>query len=106
MPDTETPLHGLAAMNQTQELRTHLPPWKRVRLWALGAFGLLLLLWEADSQYGGVVFAWLGVLLDWTMDHAVFPGAIGVLLGHYCWPQTVRLMPGKMGKRSSEQDSR
>lgn len=93
-------------MNQTQELRLHLPLWKRVRFWGLIGFGIFLLLWEIDKQYAGVVFSCLNRILEWTMDHAVFPGAVGVLLGHYCWPQTVRLMPGLKRRDEGAQDKR
>ena len=96
--DADTPLQGLKAMDQSQEIRIHQRPLKQLRLWGLVAFGLMLVLREADRQCGGVIFTWIGSALSWTMEHPIFPGAIGVLLGHYCWPQTVRIMPGRKTK--------
>lgn len=91
MPDT--PLRGLEALKHTQEIQTHESPVKRLRVWGLVAFAAFLILWEIDTQYGGVIFAYLSGLLTWTMGRRVFVGVGGVLVGHYCWPRTLRLLP-------------
>lgn len=102
MPD-DTPLQGLAQLDSTQALRVPVPWWKRGRLWGLVAFAIFLALWELNARYGGAVFSWFGVLFDWIMAHPILPCAISVLVGHYCWPETSRLVSAR--RQASKKES-
>jgi hypothetical protein len=71
------------------------------RSWARWLLILFFVMWEANHYYEGKVFAGIGVAFSWAIGYAVFPFAAGVLVGHYCWPNTVRLMGGRNAQKGS-----
>lgn len=91
----DTPLQGIEALKRSQEIRTHKPAWKRLRVWCVLVFLFFLALWQVDKGYEGAVFAWLGVAFVWVLKHTAFLGVFGLVVGHFCWPQTLRIMPRK-----------
>ena len=57
-------------------------------IWILVGTAVLLVVWDVVAYFGAGPAATISrVMLDWAGAHPIVPFMLGVIAGHFFWPQ-------------------